>query len=246
MSIVDNIKKSFKSFITKNIRSYNEKNYIGSVNSISAMLKNDLIIDMNTFFQLYQINADIRQAVRKIANSVARNGLYLRDNNNQIIDDEAFEDEVAELFKDKTFLQFKVKLFRNYLVGGELYIIPAFNPFGEVKGFEILDSQMVRKEIDKEGNIIGYKVHDKLGNTYSYGLEDLAYFKLEDSITDSNDGLSLLWNIVYDALCELEAERTNLYFYKNGAIPSALLLLEDGMSKEEMQIAKDQFEAQFK
>lgn len=246
MSIVDNIKKRFKSFITRNIKDYNSKNYIWSVNWISAMLRNDVVLDTGTFFEIYRINGDIRQAVRKIANSVARNGLYLRDNNNQIIDDEAFEDEVADLFRDKTFLKFKVNIFRNYLISGELYIIPSFNMYGEVKGFEVLDSQMVEKRIDDDGKIFGYKVRDKRGNTFYYGLEDLAYFKLEDSIVDSNDGMGLLFSVIYDALCELEAQRVNLYFYKNSAMPSMLLMLDDGMSKEEMQIAKDQFMEQFK
>jgi hypothetical protein len=40
--------------------------------------------------------------------------------------------------------------------------------------------------------------------------------------------------------------KTNYSFYQNSAIPSALLLLENDLSLEEMQNAKDQFEAQFK
>lgn len=246
MSLFDRVKKSFKSFITKDVNRYDTKNYLGSVSNLKAMLNNDLVLDVHTFFELYKINWDIRQAVRKIANSVARNGLYLRDNNNQVIDDEAFEDEVAELFKDKTFLKFKIEVFRNYLISWELYIIPSFNLYWEVKGFEVLDTQAVSKEIDGQWNIIGYKVRGKTGQIYKYWLEDLAYFKLEDSISDSNNGMGLLWSVVYDCLCELEAERTNLYFYKNSAIPSALLLLDDGLSKEEMQIAKDMFQEQFR
>lgn len=168
MGLFDKVKESFKSFITKDVNKYDTKNYLGSVSSLKAMLQNDLVLDVHTFFELYRINGDIRQAIRKIANSVARNGLYLRDNNNQVIDDEAFEDEVAELFKDKTFLKFKVEVFRNYLISGELYIIPSFNLYGEVKGFEVLDSQAVSKEIDSYGNIVGYKVRDKMGHIYKY------------------------------------------------------------------------------
>jgi hypothetical protein len=40
--------------------------------------------------------------------------------------------------------------------------------------------------------------------------------------------------------------KTNYSFYQNSAIPSAMLLLDDNLSNEEMQNAKDQFEAQFK
>jgi hypothetical protein len=40
--------------------------------------------------------------------------------------------------------------------------------------------------------------------------------------------------------------KNNYYFYQNSAIPSALLLLEDTLTDDEMQMAKDQFDAQFK
>jgi len=246
MSIVQNVKNSFYKMITKNLSPISQKNYIGSVNSISALLKDDLVIDLNTFFELYRINWDVRQAVRKIANSVARNGLYLWDNNNQQIENEALEDEVAELFRDRTFLKFKIDVFRNYLISWELYIIPSFNPYGEVKGFEVLDSQNIEKRLDWEGNIIGYKQTLRTGKVIYYNLMDLAYFKLEDSIGDSNNWMGLLWGAVYDTLCEWEAQRTNYYFYKNSAIPSAMLILNDGMTKEQIQVAQDQFQAQFK
>lgn len=232
--------------ITKSILWFSKSNYIGSVNSISALLSNDIVIDMRNLFELYKLNKDVRQSVRCIANSVARNGLYLRDNNNQVIEDEAFEDEVAELFRDKTFLKFKIDVFRNYLVSWELYIIPSFNPYWEVKWFEVLSSLGMTKILDNELNIIWYKYTTKDWESYKYWLEDLAYFKLEDSIWDSNNWMWLLYSVIYDVMCDLEAERTNFYFYKNSAIPSAMLLLNDWMSKEEMQVAQDQFQAQFK
>lgn len=246
MSLVEKWKTSFKNMITQNIKWFNQKNYIGSVNSISALLSNDVVLDMRNLFELYKLNKDVRQSVRNIANSVARNGLYLRDNDNQVIEDEALEDEIAELFRDKTFLKFKIDVFRNYLVSWELYIIPSFNPYWEVKWFEVLSSLAMEKVLDNQQNIIWYKYTTKDWQVYKYWLEDLAYFKLEDSIWDSNNGMWLLYSVIYDVMCDLEAERTNFYFYKNSAIPSAMLLLNDWMTKEQMQIAKDQFEAQFK
>ena len=56
MSIVQNVKNSFYKMITKNLSPISQKNYIGSVNSISALLKDDLVIDIKTFFELYRIN----------------------------------------------------------------------------------------------------------------------------------------------------------------------------------------------
>ena len=47
-------------------------------------------------------------------------------------------------------------------------------------------------------------------------------------------------------LNDLSAVRSNYYYYKNSSVPSALLLLNDAMTDEEIQNAKDQFEAQYK
>lgn len=55
----------------------------------------------------------------------------------------------------------------------------------------------------------------------------------------------LTW-IVYDWLSDLEAMKNNYFFYQNSAIPSALLILDENLSNDEMQMVKDQFDAQFK
>jgi hypothetical protein len=40
--------------------------------------------------------------------------------------------------------------------------------------------------------------------------------------------------------------KNNYFFYQNSAIPSALLMLDENLSEDEMQMVKDQFDAQFK
>lgn len=56
----------------------------------------------------------------------------------------------------------------------------------------------------------------------------------------------MLNGCVYDALSDLEAMKVNYSFYQNSAVPSALLVLNDELSPEEIQNAKDQFDARFK
>jgi hypothetical protein len=51
---------------------------------------------------------------------------------------------------------------------------------------------------------------------------------------------------MYDVVTDLEASKTNYSFYKNSARPDLMLLLDGNLTAEEQQIAKDQFEAQFK
>lgn len=222
------------------------KSFSGSnMRSLASFLKDDCTIDLNTYYQLYEFNWDVRQAIQKIANGVARNGIYLQDNQRQTIENNIITDEVYWLFQAPTFLKRKKDLYRNYMLSGELYIIPIKNESWLPIWFQILDSRIVSKTVDAFGVIQRFTVSSQW-MTKQYTPSELAYFKREDSVNDSNDWMWILNWCIYDALSDLEAMKTNYSFYQNSAIPSALLLLDDNLSPEEMQNAKDQFEAQFK
>ena len=98
-----------REFIWKNFW-IKQKSFSRWTQSIASLLKNDAVLDMNTFYDLYRFNWDIRQCIRKIANAVARNWIYLEDNKRQLIDNNELTDDVLDLFKTPTFLKFKVDL----------------------------------------------------------------------------------------------------------------------------------------
>ena len=213
--------------------------------SIASFLKNDATLDMNTYYQLYEFNWDIRQAIQKISNWVARNWIYLQNNQRQTIENNIITDEVFDLFKAPTFLKWKKDLYRNYLLSGELYIAPIKNESWTTIWFDIFDSRLVSKTVDPYWVIEKFTVSSQW-YTKSYKPEELAFFKREDSVNSSVDWMWVLNGCIYDALSDLESMKTNYSFYQNSAIPSAMLLLDEWLSPEEMQNAKDQFEAQFK
>lgn len=228
---------------------YSKKNYYmnNSTISLKTLFDKDIVLDNNTFYTLYQKNGDIRQAVKKISENVARNWLYLIDNNWNIIDDNKFTDDVEMLFSAPTFSKFKTDFFRNYLVSWEVYIMPVKNQKWENAWFRIIDSRMVVKAINTERNVIDHFDLYLWGNQHIVlKPNEIGFFKLEDDIHNQFNWMWLLTGIVYDWLSDLEAMKNNYYFYQNSAIPSALLLLDDTLTDDEMQIAKDQFEAQFK
>lgn len=213
--------------------------------SLSSLLKNDNTLDINTYYDLYRFNWDIRQAIRKIANGVARNGIYLEDNQRKIIEDNKLTDEIYSYFQTPTFLKFKIELYRNYMLWWELYIIPVRNLEWTPIWFEVIDDRLVSKTVDPFWVVTRYTVSNG-SVTKIYKPWEIAYFKREDDTQYSANWMWVLNGCVYDALSDLEAMRTNYYFYQNSAIPSAMLLLDEWMSLEETQNAKDMFEAQFK
>lgn len=229
-----------------------KKGYVGSISwntigSIFSWLTNwSYTISLQTFYDLYKMNGDIRQGISKIAKSVSRNGLYLVDNKNNIVEDQLLTDEIYWLFKAPTFLKFKTDLYRNYFLSWELYIIPIYNLKWEVYWFQVLDSRLVLKDVDKYGNIIRFiVVNPKTAEQKIYKPEELAYFKLESDVNYEVNWMWLLYWIVYDWLCDLEASKTNYALYVNNSIPNSILLLNDDLTENELKIAKEQFLTQF-
>ena len=143
-----------------------------------------------------------------------------------MVDNNDLTNEIWYYFKTPTWLKFKVDVFRNYLCSGEVYIIPTINMAGKVAGFQVLDSRTITKKVDKYGNIYEFIASTKTGETKVYRTDQIAFFKLEDDVNNSNNGMGLLHSLIYDGLSDLEASKTNYALYQNSAIPSAMLLLD--------------------
>lgn len=236
--------EKIKSLVSKTLW-IRTKSFSNNLQSLSSLLRNEYSLDLNTYYMLYEYNWDVRQAIQKIANWVARNWIYLQDNQRKTIENNIITDEVADLFKAPTFLKWKKDLYRNYMLSWELYIAPIKNEWWQTIWFDIIDSRLVSKTVDVYWFITKFTVQSQW-KIQTYAPNELAFFKREDSVNSQVDWMWVLNWCVYDALSDLEAQKTNYSFYKNSAIPSALLLLDDNLSNEEMQNAKDQFEAQFK
>jgi hypothetical protein len=59
--------------------------------------------------------------------------------------------------------------------------------------------------------------------------------------------MSAYESVVYDALSDREASKRNFYFFKNNAMPSVILTLDDEIENpEEMDKAIKQFEDKYK
>jgi len=237
--------EKIKSIVAKTLWIQTKSFSWNSLRSLSSLLKNDYSLDLNTYYTLYEYNGDIRQAIQKISNWVARNWIYLQDNQRKTIENNIITDEVYWLFQAPTFLKWKKELYKNYMLSWELYFLPVYNDWWIAIWFDVVDSRMVSKTVNEYG-VIQYFTVSSDWREERYSPREIAYFKREDSVHNQADWMWVLSWCIYDALADLEAQKTNYSFYQNSAIPSALLVLDDNMTPEEMQNAKDQFEAQYK
>jgi len=225
-----------------------KKSFIGSYNysNLGQLIDWGVQISVQTFYDLYKKNPDIRQCIRKISNSVSRDGIYLENNEWEIVDDNILTDEIFDYFKSPTFLKFKTDLERNYLLSGDLYITPLRNLKQEIVAFQVLDTRGIQKKINDQWNIIGYEQYTRTGAVKKYRVEDMAYFQFEVDVNNANFGMGLLHGIVYDALSDLQASKVNHMIYENWAIPDFMLLLNDTLTNDEMKLAKEQFDSQYR
>lgn len=212
--------------------------------------KDSLKIDLKIFYDLYKKNSDIRWCIRKIAQAVSKNWVYLQDMKGQDVSDN--KSKLALLYIDSliynpTFLYFKTELFKHFLLSWELYITDIRNWLWQLIGFQILDSRSMSKLVDENWNITWFKQYSSWWwKTKSYSRDDVAYYQLEKDVNNENLWMWLMDWIVREALSDFKSSQRNYYFFENNAVPNAILMLDWTLSDNEMKIAKEQFEKEYR
>ncbi len=199
-------------------------------------------ISRDIFYELYIRNGDIRSCVRDIAKRTGFKGLYVEK------DVEVIErKDVVDLFKLPTFLDFKVELFKHFMIGGEVFIIPVSRMSDkQTVGFRFLDPRtMIKYYSKKTWEIVKYVQRMPWFDDITYTADELSYFQFEKNPNNELEGLSLLEGVVYDALTDRESIERNLMFFENGMMPDGLIVLDDTFDSDEQLIAKQKLEADF-
>lgn len=219
---------------TKNLNNSRVKSF--SLADLQAGLNEEVSISINTFYTLYRRNWDIRTAIRKTAKKIGVRGLYLETTTGQVINNNKLVKKITKLFSLPTFLDFKVEALKHLKVGWELYITPNMDLANNIVWFQILDPRTMTKYIDSYGNITWYRQFNNKGKVKTYGPEEIAYYQYETDNDNNAFGLSALEGIVWDALTDLEANKSNYYFFDNDSVPRAVFLLNDGMDYEDEEV----------
>lgn len=102
--------------------------------------------------------------------------------------------------------------------------------------FQILDPRTMMKLIDSYGTITGYRQFGSKGTIRNYSVEEIAYYQFEKDNDNEAFGLSALEGVVWDALTDLNANKSNYYFFDNDSVPRAVFLLNDGMDYEDEEV----------
>lgn len=193
---------------------------------------------LTLYYSLYRKNTDIKTAIQKLGDTVGKGGYVLVEN-----------DETVDNPKVKNAMRYlelhRSTIIRDLWIGGNAYIVPIVNPFGEMIDMQILDPRTVYVIADKYGDVIGYVQKSSKWELVPFAVWEL--YHLVDTRDHDNEiiGMSRVETLIYDVMGDDEASKSNYAFFKNNAIPNTLIILDDDISDDGLKTAVAQLKEQF-
>jgi len=208
-----------------------------------------LRISLDDIYKLKKYNSDVNWCIDKIAQKTSINGLYLEDKNWEVLDKEKNKEEyiyLNKLFTSQTFNFWKDVFFTNTTLSWENYIEPQYNINNKIIKFANIDSRGMSKVINSNTwEIEWFKQYPKIWKSKEFWSDELWYFMYKQDVENENMSMWLLDWIIFDILWDLEAVKTNYYFFQNDAIPGAVFMLDKNMNKEQLALATEQIKQKF-
>jgi HK97 family phage portal protein len=135
-------------------------------------------------------------------------------------------------------------IIRDLSIAGNVFILPVYNASNSVIWYQVLDPRTLRIVANKYWEVVRY-LQVRWGNVIYFNPDELFHFK--DMVDHDNEVLwiSKIETLVFDILSDKESGRSNYAFFKNNAIPSTIITLDNELSPEEINIALAQLKKQF-
>lgn len=206
-----------------------------------------LRISTDSLFTIWRNNADVFACVREISQNTGADGFYWenatssdKDPNTKSI---AF---VEQLFKSNTtFRRLKEKLLTNEGVSGNAFVLIQKNEAGKIIGLESLDPRTMHVITDKYGTILRWVQRVK-SETQEFQPDEIAHLTTYQDPNSPVFGFSPLEPVIWEVRTDLAAMVSNYAFFQNDAQPAAQIILEDGISDDEVKSAVELLQRQVK
>jgi len=200
-------------------------------------------MDYKTMFEVQRMNVTAQQSKNLIVKMVGKKWTNFYEGK-KLVDSKKRSNIFQEMFNDPvvgSYRAFKDKYYTNHFCSGMVFWYVARNMLWEPR-IQILDSRWITQEFDSLGNVKKIKYNNKEIDK-SRVIRQITHY-------DPNRnwyGMSPYEGIVYDAMSDREASKRNFYFFKNNAMPSVILTLDDEIENpEEIEKAIKQFENKYK
>jgi len=224
------------------------KQLVNSVGAPNNLFQNnvgvDLAINMNLFYKMYRWNSDVNRCIQEIQQAISGQYILQAETNNwfETIQDLTID---AVLNGNSQFSHLKNEVLKHLIVSGNIFILKERNVRGQVIAYKVLDTRYISVITDEEYNVVRYTYYDpKVNKQMVIGTEEVFHYK---TISDPDNliyGLSSLEWVAYDVMSDREASISNYYFFQNDALPSALYVLESGLSVDEQKAVMESIRVQ--
>jgi len=192
------------------------------------------------YYSLYRSNTDLRRCIEELYQTVGKDWYNLNEGENELKNS-----SINDILNyGDWFGTLKSVIIRDLEIAWNVFILPIENWAGATIGYQVLDPRTIRIVANCYWEVIKY-IQTRGGKTKSFDVNELYHFK--DAPDPDNEvlGISKVETLVYDIMTDKESWRSNYAFFKNNAIPSTLITLENNLSDNEIKSALKVLKAQF-
>lgn len=200
------------------------------------------------YYSLYRKNTDLRRCVEELYQWVNRDWYVLKKYNPATEEHEPFQDEtIQEILNNQyPFDELIALMIRDLNIWGNVYLLKLAGSYdGSCIGLQVIDARTMKIVANKFGEVLWYVQQTRWTGGQKFTTDEIIHVK---DITDHDNeifGIGKVETLVYDMMWDQEASRSNYSYFKNNAVPSSLVVLDNELNPEEIELAMDQLKAQF-
>jgi len=211
-----------------------------SYNGATFWFDSNLTTNTSLYYKLYRENTDLRRCVEELYQTVGKDGFKIMEWENEIKNQEI----ISALNYGNGFDILKNTLIRDTEVAANIFVIHIKNAGWKIIWFQILDPRTIRIVANKHWEVLRY-IQTRWWNVQEFLPNEVFHFK--DMIDPDNEvqWISKIETLIYDIMSDKESWRSNYAFFKNNAIPSTLITLDNGLDETEMKQAMATLKKQF-
>ncbi len=191
------------------------------------------------FYRLYKKNSDIRRCIIELQETVWSHWYVLKDKNSW---EEKKDIMIEKLLKD--YKKLKNLIIRDLSITGNLFILKEQSIGWQVIKWNTMDPRTVRIIADQYWDIYGYRQIVKW-ETNNFSENEVLQSMIESDPDNELFGISIMEALMIDVLSDNEANLSNYNFFKNGAIPGSLIILDEDLSEDEAKNVIARMKKQF-
>ena len=200
----------------------------------------NVVTNTALYYKLYRENTDLRRCVEELYQTVWKDWFMLMDWENELKNS-----AIHKVLNFENWIDIlKNLIIRDLEIAWNVFIIPITNWTGTTIGFQVLDPRTIRIVANKYWEVIRY-IQTRWWNVQEFLPNELFHFK--DMLDPDNEvqGISKVETLTYDIMSDKESGRSNYAFFKNNAIPSTLITLDNDLDEKEIKLAIKTLKEQF-